>query len=268
MVIVEQTPVINLNHRTEFKQHPKDIHELVGTSSGLENPNVSRIVFPPQRNLRVSTPPRTPGLHVSGLIRSAALKYGLLKAKTRQQQVAQEKEQEFLQTYHASFGGGGTAHKFEEDVPLIVFMGLCWEDRLQQQYKNMCYHVGEFEMDGVYMSPDGVEEHDGIWFVDEIKLTYKSMTTPFEFQALYHMQVKAYCKRLKTNYARFHVLYVNGNYTNIRGPHYRIYDVSYTPQELEGNWDFLMRHRDMLVREGKLEEIVEKPDTPDTEGAQ
>jgi hypothetical protein len=252
MVIVEQTPVIDLGQRVLNKSVDL-FNELDNRDTGV----AGITSFPPQHHLSISAPPRTPGLHASGLIRSAAIKYNLLKPQTRQQVVAQAKEQEFLRTF-ASFGGGGTGATFEEDVPLIVFMGLCWEDRLQQQYPDMLYHPGEFELDGVYMSPDGLEKFNGIKFVDEIKLTYKSMSTPFEFQTLYHIQTKAYCYRLKTNYCRFHVLYVNGNYTDIRGPHYRVYDCTYSDLELRSNWEFLMRHKAFLIETGGLEEIMEK----------
>ena len=283
MQIVEQIPVIDLGQRILDKP-THTLGQAAKILNGLRNGGLSEgeveglvsesnpsgpsgpsgpsplIAFPPQSNLLVPTPRRTPGLHVSGLIRSAALKYGLLKPRTRQQQVAQDKEQEVLRSFStfSSFGGGGTGLTFEEDCPLIVFMGLCWEDRLQQQYPNMVYHIGEFDRDGVLMSPDGIEEWNGVWFVDEIKLTYKSMSTPFEFQTLYHIQTKAYCKRLKTNYCRFHVLYVNGNYTDTRGPHYRLYDITYTDLELQSNWDFLLRHRDWLASTGGLDEIIEK----------
>jgi hypothetical protein len=232
MLITPQTPVVDLRTRVS-KDH---YISKVDLSSPFSKP------LPVIANL--TAPPRTKGLHLSGIIRPVAFKYRLLKPKTHGQQKMYEKEQEVLRSL-SSFGGGGTGDILEEDLPIIMALGCAWEDWLSRQYREMIYHPGEWCVDGIYMSPDGWTPYGGGIYVDEIKFTYKSMNTPFEFMHLYHLQGKSYCRALETNFIRYHVLYANGNYSDLRGPRYIIYDVTYTQQELDDNWDFILRHKQL-----------------------
>lgn len=230
MIVTSQVPVIDLRQRMKSSHYVNNIN--------LDSP----FIKPNPVLADLTAPPRTKGLHLSGIIRPAAVKYGLLKPKGYSQQKSYEREQEVLRSL-SSFGGGGTGDLLEEDLPIIMALGCAWEDYLSRQYPEMMYHPGEWCVDGIAMSPDGWTPYGSGLYVDEIKLTYKSMSTPFDQMHMYHMQGKSYCRALETNYIRYHVLYVNGNYSDTRGPHYVIFDTTYTNQELDDNWDFILRHK-------------------------
>lgn len=124
-------------------------------------------------------------------------------------------------------------------------MGLAWELYLESLLRRQGIQAerpGEFTTeDGVICSPDllMVNGHDR---VGEIKLTFMSnredITSP-KF-AKWMTQVMFYCRNLGIPFARFYVLYVNGNYRSQRNPDLQAIDVEFSKRELEDNHQTLM----------------------------
>lgn len=194
-------------------------------------------------HLAVLAPPRSGGVHCSSLIRSIAINTGKLKLAEK---------------------GHGSRFKMdavidERDFPLVMAMGMAWEDWLSRQYPDMLYHIGELSLDGISMSPDGVTvdmEMDptlGMGIVEEFKFTYKSSRKPIEEQWMWLAQVKAYCKALPTLCARLHVLHANGDYDYARPglpPQYIVHSLQFTQRELDSNWNMLVKEKDDLECRG------------------
>lgn len=233
MTIIETTPALNLKERGI----QIDLR-TVGEDGGL----------PKENHLAVVAPPRSHGIHCSSLIRSIAINNGWLKV---------------MQENHGSRFNLAPVID-EEDFPLIMSIGMAWEDWISRQYPNMLYHFGELELDGISMSPDGVEvPHDGSFdfdlgtgIIDEFKLTWKSSRKPIEQQKMWLMQVKAYCKALPTLCARLHVVWVNGDYDYKRPgmpPQYRVYHLQFTQEELDANWQMLLTELAEWRRQGLVD---------------
>jgi hypothetical protein len=197
------------------------------------------------QHLQQVAPPRSEGVHVSTLIRSIAIKTGKLKDSNK-----------------------GSRFKMDnviddKDFPLVMAMGMAWEDWISRQYPQMAYHIGELELDNIYMSPDGItipsaDEFDfdlGVGIVEEFKLTYKSARKPIEAQWMWLSQVMAYCKALPTLCARLHVVYVNGDYDYNRPglpPQYIVYNLQFTQEELDINWNMILTEYEDQMIHGEL----------------
>lgn len=241
MIVTVLNPPINLTERGAPK------FTLGGF--GEEAPSQAGVVLPASSDLHtarkpVVAPPRSPGLHVSSLIKSIALKSGLLKS---------------LPAQNGRFKSGQILD--ETDFPLVMAMGMAWEDWISLQYPEMVYHPGELELDGVAGSPDGITlfpalpQYTGLGegIIEEFKLTYKSARKDISDPAnwMWLCQVKAYCKMLPSLCARIHVLYVNGDYSYDRPGMpcmYRIYCVQFTQQEVDSNWAMLMSEKESALR--------------------
>jgi hypothetical protein len=149
-------------------------------------------------------------------------------------------------------------------------IGLAWED---WYLKNVLVldgvekHPGEFKLDGIYMSPDGLSEEgvestdtivtqrskkQGVTYVrvHELKATYKSTNTVGETveelqkQWMWMTQIKGYCNAAGSNHASLHVLFLCGNYKMPIRPVLRVYDLEFTNQELAETWELIVEGRD------------------------
>ena len=194
-------------------------------------------------------PPRSKGIHVSELIQSIAINTGKLKTKNNK----------------LDHGARFNLDKVidEENFPLPMAIGCSVEDYLSRQYPKMLYHIGEMELDDIYMSPDGVTIPDdgsfdfslGSGIVEEIKTTWKSARKPIEAQWTWLAQVKSYCKALPTLCARLHVVYINGDYDYNRPgppPQYIIYSLQFTQEELDDNWQMILNEKADWERTGRV----------------
>jgi hypothetical protein len=161
-------------------------------------------------------PPRSEGLHVSTIIQSMlrdmdAKKYGSDQDKAKQ----------------ALFWQWGFA--FER-----VMERAFAENRID------VLRPGELEMDGVYLTPDGVSLDDGA--NDEIKVTWRSPKGfPYDQKWWnYITQFKAYCRVLGTNTVRVRKLYAVGDMGRL--PSHEAWELTFTNDEIEKNWQLLLRH--------------------------
>lgn len=124
-------------------------------------------------------------------------------------------------------------------------LGCALEDtvatRYERHFPDRYERPGELERDGLFGTPDLLDLEDGA--IEEIKLSWMSaahLPTSDKFWR-YWVQVKAYCHMWGTPLCRLHVCHINGEYKQA-GPIYRVWERTWTEQELERNWTMLLKH--------------------------
>lgn len=140
----------------------------------------------------------------------------------------------------------------EIDVAKIE-LGLLWERYLEKALYEEDIRVnrrpiirpGEFNLNGIACSPDGINTED--WAIEEYKCTWKSSPAdPNDIDSEKFMpwwiQIKGYCKVIRTRKARLRVFFVNGDYKETRGVHYRVWETEFNDREIEENWAMLVNH--------------------------
>ena len=139
---------------------------------------------------------------------------------------------------------------------LRINIGLAWEEHYIPLVGNIVDHPGEMQVDGIYMTHDGEsvdiiitpnrKPGQMVHFVDEVKATYKSTRTVGDLssQWMWMAQCKAYCKGLETRFARVHVLFLCGDYSYPISPMLKVWQVEFTREEIEMNWELLRDYRD------------------------
>lgn len=185
-----------------------------------------------QERLIIPAPdrPRSHGVHVSSVIKRIGIKMGTWDDTPFDEQV--------------------------NNIPVCV--GLAWEDwYFNTQHPDAEYHLGEIELDGIYMTPDAVSPRGaaGEFWVDECKLTWKSSRKPIQSEWAYLMQLKAYCHAMGTNYGRLHMLHVRADYA--KGQDARIalavvHELEFTDEELARNWAVIVEEARSLKCEVTL----------------
>jgi hypothetical protein len=216
-------------------------------------------------------PPKTmrgEGVHVSGIIRCIALETGILTAGIAD-------ELDLLEVK--------PNQRFADPmVCLRICIGLAWEEWYIPQLPEVMDHPGEMSRSEIYMNHDGEElttilVDRGTFnrlIIHEVKATYKSirgvgltaeglalikeaypnvklpdvgLISPLRDQWMWLAQVKAYCKAAITRFARIHVLFICGDYSYPIQPVLLVYDVEFTQQEVDDNWDLLVDYRDIRI---------------------
>jgi hypothetical protein len=142
----------------------------------------------------------------------------------------------------------------DDDGPNLEKMevGLLFESILEEALarKYGTFRPGEVEVDGVVMSPDGLNLTDGA--LEEFKCTWMSsrhgLTDIYGYplQKFQHWfwQMKAYCFALGCDKAILTVLFVNGDYDRANGmnPQLKRYRIEFMDDELTENWQMLVDH--------------------------
>lgn len=111
---------------------------------------------------------------------------------------------------------------------------------------------GEQLLDGIYMTPDGLNVEVRPRALEEYKATWISATADIRLRKpRWIWQMKAYCWVLGVNHANLRVLFVNGRYE--RGgrmgvPVARTYRFRFTDQDLEENWGMITGHREQMEK--------------------
>lgn len=199
---------------------------------------------------------RSPGVHLSGIIKCVAKEVGILERE--------------LEEDLSLFDGGDINDVLKNDPIAIIriAMGLAWEMwYLLTQMPNVVAHPGEWEEDGIYMTPDGEElshvlVNRGLHvIIHEIKCTYKSIKTigiywdedrrkwdlnldVFATQWMWKAQIMGYCRKAGTRFAVLHILAVCNDYSWPQRPMcYRI-NIEFSQDELDSNWQLLVDYRD------------------------
>lgn len=188
---------------------------------------------------------RSAGIHVSGLIRCIATQQGILKPEWAEDLSLTD------------------VREITDKVAILrISIGLAWEAHYIPMLGTVLDHPGEMQLDGVYMTHDG-ESVDSVitaagnrgkveLIVDEVKATYKSTRTVGDLstQWMWITQCKAYCKALNTRFARLHVLFICGDYSYPISPILKCWQIEFTQEEIDMNWELLRDYRDYRVAEG------------------
>lgn len=188
----------------------------------LEHETIEQLVFE-------ASPERTPGLHVSQIIKSICVE---LDPK----RFSQENERLPWERFETGF-------TFERVLEMAI-----------QARRANIFRPGEIEKDGIIMSPDGIDLDSTAFLfntifipgwddcvLEEYKFTWMSSNEAPTASKFLHWfwQMKAYCYALQTLRARLRVMFVNGDYRG-SGPQYRVWDVLFTEAELIDNWQMLL----------------------------
>lgn len=211
--------------------------------------------------------PRSPGVHLSGIIRCLAAENGILKPEWAEELSLVD------------------ARTIVDPVAVLrISIGLAWEQWYIAQLQGVSDHPGEIQLDGVYMTPDG-ESVDLIWNTvgkvgsrglwpfkprsgktgyqligHEVKSTYKSMNTvgytgqvfkigkrpfsPLETQLMWLWQMAGYGAAMETCFWILHVLFLCGDYQFPIRPRLLRYYVEFEPDEIQTKWQLLKDYRD------------------------
>lgn len=161
-------------------------------------------------------PPRTPGLHLSQIIRS------------------------ILQSVEPGKYPSGPVNTLYTD-PGFTFervLETAWASRQAGVFR-----PGEVTRDGIICSPDGIrcEGHDTILI--ESKMTEMSMVncpTDPKFRK-WIWQIGAYLSATYLNVAELHVLWLRGDYKKVRRA-YTVDRIEFTEEEKDHTWALLVNH--------------------------
>jgi hypothetical protein len=197
--------------------------------------------------------PRSPGIHVSAVIRCLGYEAKILDPKWVDDLSLVDVSNE---DWWASLS---TPNK------LRIAIGLAWEQWYGSTLPAVSFHPGEHQVDGIYMTPDG-ESVDVLWRErptdgglfehagHEFKTTYKSTKTVgnLDGQWLWLWQMRAYAKALGTRVFYMHTLFLCGDYKYPITPQFKVWRVEFTQAEIDETWDLItgyVRHRQMQGRE-------------------
>lgn len=211
-------------------------------------------------NIVHGTVARSPGVHLSGVLREYALKAEIL-----------------------------TPSELDEDeYPLRMALGVAWEEFLASLYPETAWWPGEWVRDGVAGNPDGVglllPEREDLddpsegWkpamIIEEVKYTHKSCSNGRDVPNLNDRQgVKdwmmwlnqgmGYCnlhpsnrmpadggiEHLRPRLVRYHVLYGCGDYVRPYKERYVRTLVEFTDKELDKNWETVQKYKRLAKAE-------------------
>uniref|UniRef100_A0A6M3LG66 PD-(D/E)XK endonuclease-like domain-containing protein n=1 Tax=viral metagenome TaxID=1070528 RepID=A0A6M3LG66_9ZZZZ len=168
----------------------------------------------------LSSSDRSPGLHVSGLIRR------------------------LMQRLEPG--------KYSDDEPditgvLRMLLGMAFEDKLEwlldRRWPGRIVRPGEIERDGIVGSPDGVDINEERLY--EYKLTWMKYEPDLEHQKYwkYIVQIKAYLAMLGWTRACLWIYFVDGDYRG-SGPLLKPFDLEFSQQELAEAWAMLLGARE------------------------
>jgi hypothetical protein len=174
-----------------------------------------------------ASPARTPGLHVSEIIKSICVELDPKRFTADSDKLPW--------------------NKFESGFSFERVLEMAFMSR-----RDGIFRPGEIVKDGVIMSPDGIDP-DGSsfsfgvnddWILEEFKFTWMSDFDCPHHAKFWHwlVQMKAYAFALETLKARLRVLFVNGDYRDGYKPSYKVWDILFTYEELQENWAMLMGH--------------------------
>jgi hypothetical protein len=194
--------------------------------------------IPVELTLPPSDIARSPGQHVSGIIRCIAMEMGILKPQWAEELSMVD------------------VREIKDPVAVLrMLIGLAWERYYVQEIlaprMGVVHQPGEMEYDGVYGSPDGESlsvmltvsgENEWASVIHEVKSTYKSTNTVGDLmrETMWLMQIKSYCRMKSTLHAMLHVLFICGDYSYPIRPIPKMWRLEFTQQEIDDNWTLLM----------------------------
>jgi hypothetical protein len=186
--------------------------------------------------------PRTTGTHLSGVLRKIALATGALNNKYG----TDDLDDLIRRTPVDRIGATGQLMR------LVV--GYAWEDWIRKQIPGLIHQPGEFSLDGIIGTPDGIVEQDGIYILHEFKATWTSSSHPIQEHPMWLWQVMGYLAMMTVELevacldAVIHPLYVMGDYKN-SGPLYVPVRLKFEPEEIAANWQLVLQFKDRATKE-------------------
>lgn len=203
-----------LLEETEVRVEFADLYKRCPVS----HPVVNSVITPPER---------AKGIHLSGVLKYCAVISKFLKP----------------------------GEPLEEEMPWRMAMGMAVEEFLVSLYPEIIWQPGERECDGVYMNADGLSTLtygplNDETLIEEFKCTWKRRRDQKEIlrEFLWQHQMRAECYAFVANFARLHVMYVNGDYRPSQ-PMYIRYLFQYTDEELEQTWSMIQKNKHKAVPE-------------------
>lgn len=151
-------------------------------------------------------------------------------------------------------------------LELVLEKGFKIFGALMRKNRDSIKRPPEQELNGIYMSPDGLD----VDTLEEYKLTWKSLarltgTNPAKgdcggdlvcwlrnFHWWWLVQIMSYCWVLGTRKARLIAFFVNGDYSfrgPYGGPQLVVVEMEFTEEELQDNWATVLGYRDRMLEE-------------------
>jgi hypothetical protein len=196
----------------------------------------------PDFDIRFGAQARSPGVHLSNILKPIALSMGFWKPEAEDEEMCQVAGLE----------------QFSMQSLKRMALGLAWEQWLGPQLTGVNFHFGEVSADGIIMTPDGFDFTD--WHLHEFKVTWRSSRRPVEGEWYWLAQVKGYLKGMGPDpegryRASLWVYYVNGSYQGGPSPEFLRHDLEFESGEIEGNWrlvvNYLEKNRERIEEAGK-----------------
>lgn len=202
-----------------------------------------------------SKTPRSPGTHVSNIIRCIATESGILKPEWAEELSLTD------------------IREITDPVAILrINIGLAWESHYIPMLPDVVDHPGEMELDGIYLTHDGESvsviitlsdsKREMVLVCHEVKATYKSTKTVGDLstQWMWMAQLKAYCKSMSTRHGMLHCLFLCGDYTYPIKPMLKCWQVEFEQEEIDSNWNLMRDYRDYQMGIGQplLEELKDK----------
>lgn len=163
---------------------------------------------------------RSSGIHLSGIIRATLQKMKYLDLDER-----------------------------TDEMPLIVMLGMFFEEGIVSLYPDLIWQPGEVQLDGISGSPDGLTEGPPVQ-LEEFKFTKKAQQKrqgeDMLSEKLWMWQLSGYCHMLGLTRARLHVLWDRDCFK----PMYYTYLIQFTETELARFWrNVILENKDLAVAE-------------------
>jgi hypothetical protein len=201
-----------------------------------------------KQKLNLRTPhSRTAGVHLSGILRPLAFSMGFLDKKW---DTGETIEELIERTPEDQLGLDGNLMR--------ITLGCSIEDWIAKQLTAMrpgfIHQPGEYVLDDIICTPDGVECDGEGWLVHEIKGTFKSARKSVQEQKLWIWQGACYLRVLSEYFhehitrCMFHPFYIRGDYTGI-DPLYLPTLVIFEWEEILSYWNTVVQNRGMAVPE-------------------
>jgi hypothetical protein len=171
-------------------------------------------------------PPRSSGVHISGVIRHLGMKHGIVKPDD-------------------------PANPQPELVKQMYFaVGFAWEYYCASRIPNLIHQPGQVTLDGIAMSPDGITPTDTALDLHEFKATWTSSAKPIQERYMWLWQCMSYLAGLSAHYncqctrAFIHPLYLNGDYRANRHPIYEPVLLEFEWAEIMKNWELMLAYKE------------------------
>jgi hypothetical protein len=190
---------------------------------------------------------RTAGIHLSGILRPLAFSMGWLDKKWDTEETLDEL---ITRTPADEVGLNGNLMR--------LVLGMSVEEWIAKQLvafrPGFIHQPGEYSLDGIFGTPDGIEfDGEGI-LIHEIKGTHKSSKKPITEQKLYIWQGACYLKMISEFFHEravrciFHPFFIRGDYSGI-DPLYLPQLVIFEWEEIESMWNAVVEHKHLAEPE-------------------